>query len=63
MLMLRNDADNPFPKHIVPHDFVAFLRSHTRIPAAYAAMGCVLSQLSNFASNRNAALPLVHNAP
>ena len=25
--------------------------------------GCVLSQLSNFASNRNAALPLVHNAP
>ena len=26
-------------------------------------MGCVLSQLSNFASNRNAALPLVHNAP
>ena len=28
-----------------------------------AALGCVLSQLSNFASNRNAALPLFHNAP
>ena len=32
---------NPFPKHSVPHDFVAFLRAHTRVPAAYAAMAAV----------------------
>ena len=41
LLMLRNDADNPSPKHIVPHDFVAFLPVHTCVPAAYAAMAAV----------------------
>ena len=46
----RHDADcscyettrtTLFPKHIIPHDFVAFLRAHTRVPAAYAAMAAV----------------------
>ena len=39
--MLRNDTNNPFPKHITPHDFVVFLRAHTHVPAAYAAMAAV----------------------
>ena len=41
LLVLRNDTDNPFPKHVVPHDFVAFLRAHTHVPAAYAATAAV----------------------
>ena len=41
LLVLRNDMDNPFPKHIIPHDFVVFLRAHTHVPAAYAAMAAV----------------------
>jgi hypothetical protein len=41
LLVLRKDTDNPFPKHIVPHNVVAFLRAHTHVPAAYAAMAAV----------------------
>ena len=41
LLVLRNDTDNPFPKHAVSHDFAAFLRAHTHVPAAYAAMAAV----------------------
>ena len=37
LLALRNDTSNPFPKHIIPHEFVAFLRARTHVPAAYAA--------------------------
>ena len=41
LIVLRNDTDSPFPKHIVPNDFVAFLRAHTHVPAAYAAIAAV----------------------
>ena len=41
LLLLRSDTDNPFPKHIIPHGFFAFLRAHTRFPADYAAMAAV----------------------
>ena len=41
LLVLRNDTDTPFPKHTIPHDFVAFLRAHTHVPAAYAATAAV----------------------
>ena len=42
LLVLRNGTDNPFPKHVVPHNFVAFLRAHTHVPAAYAATAAVM---------------------
>ena len=36
LLALRKDTDNPFPKHVVPHDSVAFLRAQTtHVPATY----------------------------
>ena len=41
LLVLRNDTDNPFPIHVAPNDFVAFLRAHTHVPATYAAMAAV----------------------
>ena len=41
LLALRSDTDNPFPKHIVPRDFVAFLRAHTHVSATYVAMAAV----------------------
>ena len=41
LLTLRNDTSNPFPKHIIPHEFVAFLRARTHVPAAYAATAAV----------------------
>ena len=37
LLALRDDRENPFPKHIVPRDFVDFLRARTHVPASYAA--------------------------
>ena len=41
LLMLRSDTENPFPKHVFPQDFVAFLRAHTRAPATHVAMAAV----------------------
>ena len=37
LLAFRDDRDHPFPKHVVPRDFVDFLRARTRVPASYAA--------------------------
>ena len=37
LLALRDDRERPFPKHIIPHDLVDFLRARTRAPASYAA--------------------------
>ena len=37
LLALHDDRENPFPKHVVPRDFVDFLRARTHIPATYAA--------------------------
>ena len=37
LLALRDDREHPFPKHVVPRDFVDFLRARTHIPASYAA--------------------------
>ena len=37
LLALRDDRERPFPKHVIPRDFVDFLRARTRVPAPYAA--------------------------
>ena len=37
LLALQNDREHPFPKHVIPHDLVGFLRARTRVPASYAA--------------------------
>ena len=38
LLALQNDRENPFPKHVIPHDdLIGFLRARTRVPASYAA--------------------------
>ena len=37
LLALRDDRENPFPKHVVLRDFVDFLRARTHVLASYAA--------------------------
>ena len=36
LLALRDDVENPLPKHVIPRDFVDFLRARTHVPASYA---------------------------
>ena len=36
LLALRGDVENPFTKHVIPRDFVDFLRARTHVPASYA---------------------------
>ena len=41
LLTLHDDRENPFPKHVVPRDFVDFLGARTHVPASYAATAAV----------------------
>ena len=37
LLALHDGRENPFPKHVVPRNFVDALRARTHVPASYAA--------------------------